>query len=301
MYAQMIEAITPVADVHLTIPGVGWAAGILLYLWLRGKTDLSRVWFLDLPADDIWVRDYGPFIGFRSDTALDAPGTRGIVSATYATHSVYPQAQDDAMPRHYAAYRNLNYRELPIKTEGGNFLTDGAGTLIMTVGVLQHNPHLNRQSLEALLHDYFEFEKLILTPRLAFESTGHVDMLVKLIDPQILLLSAPNTWSTGHRLRSALHLFLSEHNASGKPYQPTLVPTLPLYYNWFFYPIRRSYTNALTVNGRLLIPAYGVKEDLEALAIYRRIAPDYELYTIDCKLGANGGGAVHCMTKEVVR
>jgi agmatine deiminase len=293
MYAQMVEAITPVADVQITIPGAGWAAGILLYLTLRGKADLSRIWFLDLPADDIWIRDYGPFVGIQSD------GRRGILSATYATHAVYPQALDDAMPGRYAAYRDFSYREMPLRTEGGNFITDGAGTLIMTTGVLDSNPHLTRDTLESLLHEYFEFEKLMLTPRLRFETTGHVDMLVKLLDPQTMLLSAPHGWSTGGRLQAALDLLRRETNAQGQRYQITLVPTLPLYYNWFFYPIRRSYTNALTVNGQLLIPVYGVKEDAEALAIYRQIAPEYELCPIDCKIGANGGGAVHCMTKEV--
>jgi agmatine deiminase len=199
----------------------------------------------------------------------------------------------------YAAYRDLVLREMPLNTEGGNFLTDGQGTLIMSTKVLESNPHLTSQTLQSLLHDYFQFEKLILTPRLTFETTGHVDMLVKLIDPETLIISAPNTRSTRQRLQATIDLFKQETNAKGQKYKITLIPTLPLYYNWFFYPIRRSYTNALTVNGRILMPIYGVKEDAEALAIYRRVASDFEIMPIDCSVGANGGGAVHCMTKEV--
>jgi agmatine deiminase len=293
LYAEMAEAIAAVAQVQITIPGAGWAGGIALYLHLRGKIDLAQVRFLDLAADDIWVRDYGPLVGYSPD------GTRGVVSAKYATHAVYPQARDDAMAGHFAAFHDLPLRDIPITTEGGNFLTDGAGTLLMTDGVLRSNPHLTRDSLETLLHAYFDFEKLILTPRLTFETTGHVDMLVKLIDPQTLLISAPNTLTARGRLQATIDLFRRETNARGQHYHIELVPTLGLYYNWLVYPIRRSYTNSLTVNGRILVPTYRVQEDAEALAIYRRLAPDYEIMPIDCALGANGGGAVHCMTKEV--
>lgn len=293
LYAQMVEAITPVADVQITIPGAGWASGIALYLQKRGRTTLERVRFLDIAADDIWVRDYGPFVGHQADSAL------GVISATYATHTRYPQAGDDAMPRHFAAHHDLPVREIPLTTEGGNFITDGQGTLLMTRKVLESNPQLTPQMLEALLHEYFDFEKLILTPYLTFETTGHVDMLVKLIDSQTILISAPNTLSARGRLQATLDLFRHATNAQGQRYKIELVPTLPIYYNWFFYPIRRSYTNALTVNGRLLVPIYGMPQDADALAIYRRIAPGFEIIPIDCKLGANGGGAVHCMTKEV--
>jgi agmatine deiminase len=293
MFAQMVEAITPVADAQITLPGAGWAKGILLYLQKRGRAHLDRVRFLDLPTDDIWVRDHGPFVGVRSD------GSRGVVSAVYATHPRYPQERDNAMAINFAAHHDLPLRHLPLTTEGGNFLTDGQGTLIMTNQVLASNPQLTRETLEALLHEYFEFEKLILTPRLTFESTGHVDMLVKLIDAQTLLISAPGTRSTRKRLQATVDLFRGETNAKGQPYKIEFVPTMPLYYNWFFYPIRRSYTNSLTVNGRILVPIYGLKEDAEVLATYRRVAPGYEIIPIDCKIGVNGGGAVHCMTKEV--
>jgi agmatine deiminase len=42
-----------------------------------------------------------------------------------------------------------------------------------------------------------------------------------------------------------------------------------------------------------------VSTDGEALDVYRRAMPDHEIVPIDCAPTANGGGAVHCLTKEV--
>ncbi len=55
----------------------------------------------------------------------------------------------------------------------------------------------------------------------------------------------------------------------------------------------------MTVNGRVLVPTFGIPSDAEALAIYREAMPDYDVIGIDCRAAANGGGAVHCLTKEI--
>jgi agmatine deiminase len=295
LFAEMIEAITPVADVEIAVPAPLWAHGITLYLQQRGSADPERVHYLDIAADDIWIRDYGPFVGYLPD------GQRAMVAATYATHPLYPQTGDNAMPGRYAEVRGLPIRDLRLRTEGGNFLTDGEGTLIMTTKVLRANPQHTRYSLEALLHEYFEFEKLILTSSLSLETTGHVDLLIKFIDAETLVISQPQTLTTRRRLQQVVEQFQQETNARGQRYHIETIPTPSFYTNWLFYPIQRSYTNALTVNGRILVPVYGMPQDTAALDIYRRVAPDYTILPIDCTIGANGGGAVHCMTKEVAR
>ncbi len=79
------------------------------------------------------------------------------------------------------------------------------------------------------------------------------------------------------------------------------LPALAPYMNWGVYAIWRSYTNSLTVNGRVLVPVFRARQDEQALAVYKSAMPDYEIVPIDCSQAANGGGAVHCLTKEVVR
>lgn len=73
----------------------------------------------------------------------------------------------------------------------------------------------------------------------------------------------------------------------------------PPYLNWGIYPVWRSYTNSLTVNGRVLMPVFRTGHDARALTIYQNALPDFEIVPVDCSQTANGGGAVHCLTKEV--
>ncbi|MEO1440256.1 MAG: agmatine deiminase family protein [Chloroflexota bacterium] len=293
LHAQMAEAISAVASVQINVPHYLWQHAIHLYLEQRGKAIMNALHFYHLPTDDIWIRDYGPVV------CLDENGQRVAVNMTYDPLPNYPQHQDDSMPRRWAAHRNFPVYKLDFHGEGGNLWSDGMGTLLMTNQAYRQNEDLNRISLLERLHGAFTFEKLVILPRLRMEETGHVDLVVKLASADTVLVSGPQALFTGDRLRMAANQLRRDTNARGDRYNVVMLPTPPLYFNWFGYPIRRSYTNALTVNGRVLVPVYGIPTDERALHIYADTMPDHDIVPIDCTIGANGGGAVHCLTKEV--
>lgn len=294
LHAEIVEAIAPVAQVTVVVPAEMWARGIWAYLKQRDrlKAHAGQVRFMICPVDDIWIRDYGPIVAYGAD------GQRVAFDAIYDHIPTYPQTRDDAMPLYWAQYEGLPVYRLNLHTEGGNIWTDGAGTLIMTERIFEENANLSRDALEAYLHQVFDFEKIIYTPRMRYETTGHVDLLLKLASADTVLISDSGTPYTDE-LRITAEIFRKATNAQGQPYQVFKLPTPPLYHNWFFYPIRRSYTNSLTVNGRVLVPVYGIKTDQQALEVYEQAMPDYQIIPINCKIGANGGGAVHCLTKEI--
>jgi agmatine deiminase len=295
VHAQMIEAITPVADVTVMITAPIWARAVRLYLRERGMADMARVHFLCVPHDDIWVRDYGPFVG------LDEQGKQVVVKGDFAPLDAYPQALDDAFALRWATERGLPVRRLNLLTEGGNYWSDGAGTLLMSDEVLERHAELGQAEIERRLHEAFDFEKLIIVPRLLKEETGHIDLVCKLADAQTLLVNLPNGTFNDTRLEEAAAILRSATNAHGQPYHVIELPFPPMYTNWFVYPVWRTYTNSLTVNGRVLVPIFGLHTDMIALERYRAAMPTHEIIPIDCSATANGGGAVHCLTKEVAR
>ena len=295
MHAQMAERISQVAEVEILVPTEMWAHAVWLYLSCRGKADLERIHFLVLPTNDIWIRDYGPIIGF------DEQGQRVAVNAIYDPLPIYPQALDNGMPRRWAAHYDMAARPLKLHTEGGNLWSDGLGTLMMSSQIFYSNRYYDRDSLLCYLHSIFDFDKLIITPRLRLEETGHIDLLIKLASADTAFVSAPTSLTTASILRKAKKQLERETNSAGQPYQVVELPTPPLYLNWIFYTIRRAYTNSLTINGQVLVPTFGIPQDDKALKIYQDTMPDYTIVPIDCQLAINGGGAVHCMTKEVPR
>lgn len=294
MYAQMVEAIAPAAGVIVTIPADMWAQAAHLFLMERGKLPPNApITFLNLPTDDVWVRDYGPIVGFNDS------GVRVAVDAHYQRHKNLPQQRDDEMLIRWAAHTGTPVFPLGLKTEGGNLWSDGAGTLMMTEQIFRSNKQYTRQTIIDHLHTVLNFDRLIITPYMRLETTGHIDLLVKLVNANTLLISAPTTRTSAERLERTADIFKAETNARGERYTLIELPTPPLYINWLVYFIRRSYTNALTVNGRVLVPVYNLKTDEAALRIYADAMPDHTIIPIDCETGANGGGAVHCLTKDI--
>ncbi len=295
LHAQLVEAITPVCTVTINVPRPIYASAIRLFLEQRGQADLSKIRFLYLPTDDIWVRDYGPFVG------LDADAQQVAIHASYDPLPNYPQVLDNAMPERWAAHHEIPARELYLHLEGGNIWSDGAGTLIMSDEFQRRDSRLSTEDVLEALHEVFLFDKLIVTPHLQEEETGHVDLLVKLASEHTVLVTEPGDSLNTGRLQQTADLFRQETNARGQRYHVMELPALPQYFNWGLFSIWRSYTNALTVNGRVLVPTYDVKSDEKALALYHEAMPEYEIIPIHCKIGVNGGGAVHCLTKEIPR
>jgi agmatine deiminase len=291
LHTAMTTAIAPAAPLTILVPSVLWGTAVRWFLQRSGTGDLDRLRFVALPTDDIWVRDYGPVIG------QDARGQRVCLRFIYDPLPSYPQDQDDALALRWAAQAGLPTRRLDLHLEGGNIWSDGQGTVIVSEHAFHANSGLTVERLRAALGA----EKLIVTPRLEREETGHVDLLVKLADARTVLLSHATGLVNGDNLRRTRRIFEKQTNAAGERYRIFELPTPPLYLNWFCYPVWRSYTNALTVNGRVLVPVYGLREDAEALAVYRAAMPDYSIIPIDCSVSANGGGAVHCLTKEILR
>lgn len=295
LYAQMVAAILPVCEVVISVPARTWSHAAAAYLAAQASLSweaLAQVRYVLIPTDDIWIRDYGPLVGY------DADGLRAVVNPRFDPLPMYPAQQDDAFAARYAGWRRWPLHNLPLYTEGGNLWSDGEGTLLMTDQIFYSNPYLTRDRLEAQLQQAVNYDRLIITPRMRVEQTGHIDLLAKLADARTVLIAAPTEPISGERLRSAANLFQRETNARGERYQVVTLPTPPLYFNWW-YPIRRSYTNALTINGRVLVPTYQLPQDELALATYEAAMPGHTVIPIDCTVGVLGGGAVHCLTKEI--
>lgn len=293
MHAQMAEAISQVAIVEILAPTEMWARAIAVYLEERGLANMDNVQMLVLGTNDIWIRDYGPIMGVADS------GEAVAVNPIYAVLPQYPQADDNGMGARWAAHHNIAEQPLNLHTEGGNLWSDGQGTLIMSSQIFYSNRYYTRDTMLDYLHEVFQFDKAIIAPRLTLEETGHVDLLAKLVSEDTVFVSKAESFTAEEVLRKIKRLLEREANASGNPYNVIELPTPPLYLNWFNYTIRRAYTNSLTVNKQVLVPVFGIKQDEEALRIYEDTMPDYTIVPIDSAVGINGGGAVHCMTKEV--
>jgi agmatine deiminase len=292
-HCELAAALAPVARVDVLIPHAIYASAIVAYLGDDWPGD-ARLRFLITTSDDIWVRDYGPL------TCIDESGRRVVVDAIFDPPPAMPFANDDAFPQRYAAHEGLACRQLPLHLEGGNLWSDGRGTIVATDGLFARNPTLPPDEVRHRLLAALGAETLITVPPLRMEDTGHVDVFVKLATPDTVLITEPHSRVNRRTLGEAARILRTSRSATGKPFRVVTLPSVPFYRNWGIVRVWPNYANALTVNGRVLVPVYRDRErDAAALAVYRQVMPDHDIVGIDASVAANAGGTVHCLTMQV--
>ncbi len=284
--ARLVHEIAEQATALVIVPNACWQKAVEQFLRTHSYR-LTGVRFLHLRNDDVWTRDYGPL------TVTTGEGALAFVANPYVIPGQPHYKFDSEIALRLGGYFDVPVHKLPVVLEGGNIITDGRGTLLLSDSVLLNNPDVDRVRLEHILAAYLGARRVILVPHLPGEVTGHIDGIVKVLDADTLLITQLDRQ---HKWYAAVEDWVQrlgrEKSVNGKPYQihRIVTPRPPFdYQTW-------TYINSLTLNGKVIVPIYGVKEDEEGLATYRKVMPgckivgvDYTRYTV---------GAVHCQTKE---
>jgi len=139
----------------------------------NANVNMDRVVFQVIETNSVWVRDYGPW------WIIEPENSRAIIDLVYNR----PRPLDDTFPESAAGYFGINYYGLGLIEAGGNMLLDGQGAVIVSNVIFDgsqgFDPNLTQDQLEQYFLDYFGVHKVIVTPHLINDGTGHIDMLVR--------------------------------------------------------------------------------------------------------------------------
>lgn len=272
---------------------------------------LGNVKFLQAPFNSIWIRDYGPNTVYRND-----------VDSMLLVDWIYnrPRPQDNAMPVADASYFGVPLYETTAAPNdlvytGGNWMSDGRGTGFSSRLFLEDNGAgnsfgvtvKNTQQVKQILQAFMGIQRLADMEVLPYDGIHHIDMHMKLLDEETLLVGLyPTGISDGPQIEANISYILDNYQSVfGTPYKIVRIPMPPSSSgNW---PSNgasyRTYTNGVFANGAFIFPGYREEYDTTALRIYRELLPGYQLKMIDCdNQGANiisNGGAIHCITNAV--
>ncbi len=268
------------------VPSIAWLRIVRAYLAAAAPSVNAR--FLPIATDDVWIRDFGPhFVKSREDAF-------SIVATPYAPSEHNFQKHDNASQVDIARAFGLPFHFLPLIIEGGNIVTDGAGSMVMFDSVFQHNPERTIADIEQIVRDWFGIERLILFPALEGEVTGHSDMAVKFVDAGTVLVAdvvAGHPWKANFD-RIAARLAVTP-SIGGAPYRVVRVPAArtPKGRGHFW-----SYVNSLTVNKTAILPLFNPREDERAIEIYRSVGFEH---VVGIDFRDFPLGSVHCQSKEI--
>ena len=261
------------------------------------NVNMDRVVFQVIETNSVWVRDYGPWWIIEPENSL------AIIDLVYNR----PRPLDDTYPESAAGYFGINYYGLGLIEAGGNMLLDGQGAVIVSNVIFDgsqgFDPTLTQDQLEQYFLDYFGVHKVIVTPHLINDGTGHIDMFVKLINDSTVIVGEYENQSAGYPgnydiCNQVASQLANETNGAGRPFNIVRMP-MPSYNNGITY----TYINSLIVNNKVLVPIYGLStefaNDDSVLALYETIMPGVEAVGFDCNQIIPANGAIHCIAMKV--
>lgn len=292
LYAFLVKHILLAGATPIIITQDGQqAAGITACLRCRG-VDPQDVSILQLETDTSWIRDYGAVGVFRQ-------GPDALTFADFG-YKADERPLDDRTPFLFcrafgAEVYTVRSRSHALVLEGGDFLTDGFGTIFTSLNVARANG--TRQATQALSNDLAATAVHFL-PTLRSLIPTHIDMHVKLLDEETVVIGDTLGPDEDPVLNATARYFSLIPTCYGTPYRIFRVP----YYEGVG-PEREqilySYTNALIVNNYVLVPLYGNPADAYALDTYEEAMPGYHVEGYDCTSPIIAGGAIHCITREI--
>jgi len=261
----------------------------------------SNIKFLHVPFNSVWIRDYGAQSVYKNE-----------VDSLYLVDWKYNRPQrtnDDIMPLAHAAFLGLPIYEMSANpyllfNTGGNLMHDGFGTSMSSKLILNENPSLSETQINNLASSFWGTSRYIKFDVLPYDGINHIDMHMKLLDEETILLGEyPIGISDGPQIEANLQYLLANYNSVfGTPYRIVRIPMLPnsagtswpstgAYY--------RTYTNAIFVNKTLIYPTYYQKYDTTAARILSEALPGYNLVGINCDPNPiSASGAIHCITNS---
>ena len=289
-HTELINSISSEAEAIVLVPNEYWQKAVMLYFEQK-DISLANVRFAYVKTDDVWTRDYGP------TTVINTNGEKIFIwNLYYEEYNSYHKLSADAAGD-LGRYFDIPVYRVPLIVEGGNIISDGEGTFIMFNSVLINNPDYNLSKLEKTMKEYYGCKNLILLPLLKDELTGHIDMVVKFVDKNTLMVIKSDISYKWYQDFENIAKALSETKSiDGKNYKIIRI-RMPKTNNesvnfW-------SYINSLTLNGSVIIPVFGVSEDIAALDAYRKAMPNYKIIGIN--FSKYPVGSVHCQTKEMFK
>ena len=276
----------------------------------RGIDTSSNVLFTEARSNSIWIRDYGANAVYLNE--VDS-----LVLTDWIYNRLRPLDDTLALKTARILGRPLYVTTLPpyqLTNTGGNVLTDGMGTAFSSKLVLKENQpgspwvqqYHDEAGIDSVMRRFTGIRRYLKMDMLPYDGIHHVDMHLKLLDEETLLVGQyPEGVSDGPQIEANLQYLLSQESVFGRPYRVIRMPMPPVEGQYppfdhdplkaYLYP---TYVNSLILNRIILMPAYGTAFDEQAKKVYEAAMPGYRVIPIHCGNLIYEGGALHCITKE---
>lgn len=295
-YQSVLREIVRAAQLETQVYIVCSDSTVVKNYLTSNSVPLTNLHYVIAPFNSIWIRDYGQNCVYRND-----------VDSLILVDWIYnrPRPKDDTIPSVLGRTLGIPLYETSqspydLIHTGGNFMSDGFGTAFSSELVVNENPNHTVPEIDTIMNQFMGINRYIKMPVLPYDGIHHIDMHMKLIDEETLLIGQyPVGVADGPQIEANLQFVLSNFNSVyGTPYKVVRIVQPPDQNG--DYPNQGgdylTYTNAVFVNKTVILPTYYQQYDTTALRVWREALPGYNIVGVPCSTIIPASGAVHCIT-----
>jgi agmatine deiminase len=273
---------------------------------------MTNIEIIQRQVNSVWIRDYAAnpvYVNWNDSLVL--------VDWIYNR----PRPDDNTVSTAHSNHLNIPLYQMTVAPTdlvgtGGNWMQDGFGTGFSSKLIYDENGPGNSFSVspkseaqvDQIFQDFMGIDRYITMTNLPYDDIHHIDMHMKLLDEETLLVSEyPSGVADGPQIEANLQYVLDNHlSMYGTPYRVIRIPSPPsvsgLYPDnggWY-----RTYANQVFINNTVLVPFYRQEYDTIAQRILEEAMPGYNIVGINVDAASGeqliaAGGAIHCITHSI--
>ncbi|WP_372773951.1 agmatine deiminase family protein [Mangrovibacterium sp.] len=284
-----------------------------LLIVCRNKSDLpdflkekhEGLLIYEMPVNDTWARDHAALtIIEKSEPVLLNFRFNGWGMKFAACHD---NQINGNLYRQAAFHPGIPMADYSYFTfEGGAIESNNEGCLLTTSECLlskNRNEHLSKSEVEFFLKSSFHAEKVLWLDHgfLAGDDTdSHIDTLARFCSPDTIAYVKCDDQSDLHfeALQKMEQQLRELTDQNGKPFKLVPLPFPDAIYDEDGERLPATYANFLIINGAVLFPVYGVKQDDEAVNIIQSLFPDREIIPVNSVPLIKQHGSIHCISMQ---
>ena len=273
---------------------------------------MTNIEVIQRNVNSVWIRDYAanPVYKDWNDSLI-------LVDWIYNR----PRPDDNTVSTAHSDHTGIPLYQMTVAPTdligtGGNWMQDGFGTGFSSKLIYDENGPGNpfgvtvktEGQVDGIFEDFLGIDRYITMTNLPYDDIHHIDMHMKLLDEETLLVSEyPTGVADGPQIEANLQYVLNNYmSVYGTPYKVIRIPAPPstsgLYPdNGGYY---RTYANQVIINNTVLVPFYREEYDTIAQRILEEAKPGYNIVGINVDAASGeqliaAGGAIHCITHSI--
>jgi len=255
----------------------------------------ANLYFTEYETNDTWARDCSALC------VQDGSDIKLLDFTFTGWGGKFEASKDNAMTQSLKECYDKEVVKADLILEGGGVESNGVDTILTTSECMlnkNRNAALSKELMTQKLQELFGMSKILYLNHgyLAGDDTdSHIDTLARFVDEKTIMYVKCEDKSDEHF--KELKLMEDELKAYAHEYNFKLI-ALPMSDACYFEGERlpATYANFLFVNRAVLVPIYGVKQDAEALEIFKKTFPTKEIVGVDCFTLIKQHGSLHCVT-----